>query len=149
MKWDGVPPPLIQRVMRGNTMWSKKPKRTDSIDCGELRAVPSCSPARTWVNLFLLHMYKDDIDVFPLQKSKGIPPLPPIMEDDLPSGELSFDSILNRLKVLSGLDPVQFKEPKHGSVSLVVSGKSVAVETTFCDSDDNPRCTITMTKGKA
>jgi hypothetical protein len=124
-------------------MWRKRNIR-DSVDLDELKDL-AVVDSKHWVSSLFIHMYYEGIDTYILERSSGIPDIP-TLEDDLPSGELSFDGIINRLKVFTGLDPVQFKEPKHGSVSLVMFGNPVAVETTFCDSDENTRCTIAMTK---
>jgi hypothetical protein len=122
---------------------SKMEQKRDNCSCDDLTDLAVVS-ARTWVNFLFLHMYRDCLDTYILQRSSGIPDIP-TMEDDLPNGELSFDRIINHLKVLTGLDPVQFKEPKHGSVSLLMSGKSVTVDTTFDGSGNDSKCTIEMT----
>ncbi|MCU0917278.1 MAG: hypothetical protein MUC88_22345, partial [Planctomycetes bacterium] len=98
-------------------------------------------PAKHWVNLLLLHMYHS-VDHLTLRRSQGIPSLP--LDDDLPLAELDFDKIINRLKVLSGLDPVTFREPRRGKVRLCISGTWYRVDTVFTDTAADSQCEITM-----
>jgi len=121
-------------------------KRKDSIDLDELKELRARSPVKTWVNLLLLHICKDAVGSFTLQKSKGIPPIP--FEEDVPPGGFDFDKIINRLKVMSGLDPVVFKEPHQGEIPLTIGDTLHTVSTTFVDAGTNPRCELTMRKGK-
>lgn len=119
-------------------------RRKDSIDPDKLMELSDASPIKTWVNLLLLHMYRDSLSTLTLQKSKGIPSIP--LEEEVPPGELDFDRIINRLKVMSGLDPVVFKEPRQGEISLTIHGTGYTVSTTFVDSGTNPRCELTVRK---
>jgi len=66
----------------------------------------------------------------------------------VPPGGFDFDRIINRLKVLSGLDPVTFKKPRHGKIALLVQGTPYDVSTTFVDSAADSQCTITMHPGE-
>ncbi len=124
----------------------KKLINLDEIDLNELKELAKASPAKAWVNLLLLHICKDSGSSFTLQRSKGIPPIP--LEEEVPPGELDFDRIINRLKVMSGLDPVIFKEPRKGKISLCICGTWYDVNTTFIDSIAGPQCEITVHRGK-
>jgi hypothetical protein len=121
-------------------------KRKDSIDLDDLKELSERSPAKYWVNLLLMHMCRDSVSSFTLQKSKGIPPIPG--EEHMPPGGFDFDKIINRLKVMSDLDPVTFKEPRHGKIALLVHGTSYNVSTTFVDSVADSQCTIMVHPGK-
>ena len=127
-------------------MLRKKEKRKDSIDLSDLKILSDVTPAKVWVNLLLLHMYKDSVGSFTLNKSKGIPSIP--LEDEVPEGELDFDKIINRLKVMSGLVPVIYKEPHKGEIPLMLSGTRYTANTIFVDSGDNPKCEIIMSRRK-
>ena len=99
-------------------------------------------PAKVWVNHLLLHMWRNSISSFTLQRSKGIPAM--AWEGHLPPGGFDFDKIINRLKVLSGLDPVTFKQPRDGKTTLLINGTPCSVSATFVDSDADSLCTINM-----
>ena len=116
-------------------------KRGDSIDLNELQELKERSPAKHWVNLLLVHMYHS-VDHLTLRRSQGIPSLP--LDDDLPLAELDFDKIINRLKVLSGLDPVTFREPRRGKVRLSIHSVWYRVDTVFTDTAADSQCEITM-----
>lgn len=126
----------------------RRRKKKDSIDEAELTALePNRYPAKAWVNLLLLHILKDDLGMFTLEKSKGIPAIP--LEDEVPGGELSFEGIINRLKTMSGLDPIEYKGPQSGSIRIGFGGIWYTANTIFNDSGNNPSCSITMsTEGK-
>jgi hypothetical protein len=117
------------------------------IDLDELKELANRNPAAVWVNLLLLHMYKSNLESFTLKKSEGIPLIP--HRDEVPEGELDFTKIINRLKVMSGLDPVVYKEQHEGKISLCFCGIWHNVKTTFIDSDDDSTCVIIMSKGEA
>ena len=136
-------------VIREAAMWIRKRRHKDSIDIDidEIKELRGRSPAKTWVNLLLLDMSRDSVNTYTLKQSQGIPPV--AHEEDLPEGEISFERIINRLKVMAGLDPIRFTEPKKGSLSISVSGNWFTFNTIFIDSSDNPQCSITMFEKKA
>jgi hypothetical protein len=125
-------------------MKGKRDKRKDSIELDELRELSDPVPAKEWVNLLFMHMFKTHLESFTLKKSEGIPPIP--LEDELPEGELDFNKIINRLKVMSGLDPTTFKKTYEGNIRMCVHGIWCTVKTTFVDSDDDSKCEITISK---
>jgi hypothetical protein len=85
-------------LCEGFLMFERKPKPQDPIDALKGLAVRPGLSNKQWLNLLLLHMQKASINSFTLKKSKGIPPLPPTLEEDLHEGELDFDKIINCLK---------------------------------------------------
>jgi hypothetical protein len=111
------------------------------IDLNALKELREASPAKVWVNLLLLHMCRNSVSSLTLQRSKGIPPIP--LEEEVPPGGFDFDRIINRLKVLAALDPVAYKEPRKGKISLCIHGTWYDLETTFTDSVGDSRCEIT------
>lgn len=123
----------------------KKPISPCEIDLDEFKALQEASPSKVWVNLFLLHLCRDSESSFTLQKSKGIPPIP--FEEEVPPGGFDFDKIMNRLKVMAGLDPILYKEPQKGKISLCICGVWHHLDTTFVDSVDDSQCEITAHRG--
>ena len=119
-----------------------KKKKKDSISLGALKEVAEFTPPVEWVYSLLMHMYQDSIGNFILRKSDGIPSIP--LQGKLPEGELSFDKIINVLKVICGLDPIDYAEIKEGYHSLFKHGKSYTAKMIFDDSADDPTCQIRM-----
>lgn len=128
-------------------MRRKRNKLNVNVDLDELKVLANRSPAKAWVNLLLMHIYKSHIESFTLKKSEGIPLIP--LRDEVPKGELDFAKIINRLKVMSGLDPVVYKEQHEGKISLGIGGIYYTAKTTFIDSDDDSKCVIIMSEGKS
>ena len=120
----------------------KRNKKEFPYDLDELKELSEPSPVRTWVNLFLMHMHKEHLENVVLKKSEGIPPIS--YEDEVPEGGFDFDKIINRLKVMSGLDPETFKKPREGNIRVNISGRDYIIKTTFLDSYDDSKCEITM-----
>ena len=128
-------------------MKRKKDKRKDSIEPDELKECSNgLTPAKKWVNLFLQHMFESHLKSVILKKSEGIPPIH--LEDELPEGELDFNKIINRLKVMSGLDPVIFKKLYEGNIPMCIYGIWYNAKTTFIDSDNDSKCEITIFEEK-
>lgn len=124
---------------------SRERKRKESIDLNELKELREASPVKTWVNLLLLHISRESVNSFTLNRSNGIPPIP--FDEEVPPGGFDFDKIINRLKVMSNLDPVHFKTPRKGAIHLTIHGIQCKVDLTFFDSQANSRCEMTMHKG--
>jgi len=128
-------------------MLRKRKRRIGSIDLDELKELYERFPVKVWVNYLLLHMSRSHIESLTLSRSQGIPSIP--LEDRVPEGALDFAKIINRLKVMSGLDPVVFTTQRKGKIPLMVGGTDYTVTTTFIDSDNDSKCTIALSKGKA
>ena len=71
-----------------------------------------------------------------------MPRVPDIPERDVPR----FELIVNRLKVMSDLDPVTYPSPLHGRIGLTVRGEPYDVEVGFDDTADNGTCEIRIRK---
>ena len=131
-------------------MFWKKKRQKDCIwiDPDELKElVVKSTPAKRWVYCLLEHMFRTKIESFVLSRSEGIPSIP--IDDGLLEGELDFTQIINRLKVMSGLDPVVFKIQREGKIPLGIGGINYTATTTFVDSDKDSKCTIVISKGEA
>ena len=128
--------------------WKKKGQIDNvEIDLDELKELTESSPGKVWVNLFLLDLFRRKIESCTLSRSQGIPSIP--FEEEVPEGGFDFTKIINRLKVMSGLDPVVFKTQQEGKIPLGIGGIYYTATTTFVDSDKDSKCTITISKGKA
>jgi hypothetical protein len=132
--------------MGGDSMLRKRKRRFGSIDLGELKELSERFPVKAWVNLLLLHMFRSHIESLTLSRSKGIPSIP--LEEEVPEGAFDFDKIVNRLEVMSGLDPVVFRIQREGKIPMIIGGKDFTVTTTFVDPDEDSRCSIVVCKGK-
>jgi hypothetical protein len=106
--------------------------------------IKSSPPGKEWISLFLLYMFNESMSSFTLQKSSGIPPIP--LEDEISEGELSFDKIINRLKVMCELDPVAYKKTHEGSFPVTVHGKNYTIKVTFFDTAADPSYKIQITE---
>jgi hypothetical protein len=122
----------------------KKRKTNEEPVISELKELSNLNPIKSWVALLIFNMFKNNLERFTLEKSKGIPPLP--SEEELPEGDLDFCKIINRLKIMSGLDPVLFKQQRQGSIDLLVNGVKCEFLTTFLDSDSGSKCEIRFIK---
>ncbi|MDM8005115.1 MAG: hypothetical protein QUV05_03040 [Phycisphaerae bacterium] len=100
-----------------------------SIDLAELKELGESSPTKKYVNLLLLEMAKGSIDELTLSRSM---PLPRSKLD--PNAQIpTFESMVNRLKVLAALDPVIYQHPKEGRIELTIGSDPVAVHVRFVD----------------
>ena len=122
-------------------MFVKKEKKP-SVDLDRLLIGPQ-SPATVWVNSLLMYMVKDSVSHFMFRKSDGIP-LIPLDNDDVLDGEISFDAIINRLKVFAGFDPVIYHERKEGCELLISGGNRYIIKVLFDDFVDDPRYQINL-----
>lgn len=113
-------------------------------DLGDVKEITEKTSVKTWVNSLLMHLYKESIGEFTLQTRDGIPSIP--LRGEMPEGELDFGRIINRLKVMSGLDSIVFPEAKEGKIELVIGGVAYIAKTRFTDSAVNSTCQITITK---
>ena len=85
-------------------------------------------PARRFVNLFLLDMFRTGKTDCTIRSSDGLPalrayPAPP-----------DFERFANVLKVMAGLDPGPFPTPRGGSFLVAIDHEISGVweEVTFC-----------------
>lgn len=100
-----------------------------SIDLAELKEIAESSPITKYVNLLLLEMARGSIDEVMLSKSM---PLPRSRLD--PDAQVpTFESVVNRLKVLAALDPVIYQQPKEGRFELRVGSDPLAMHVRFVD----------------
>ena len=128
-------------------MLRKMRHRRESYDLGNLVRLGEHIPAKEWVYSLLEYMLKDHVGSFTLVKSQGIPSIP--LRDELPEGKLDFDKIINRLKIMAGLDPVACKEPRKGDFPVLVGGKQYRITAGFTETDDDSTCEITLSEDES
>ena len=121
-------------------MWPFRRKRDDDIDLRELRRLAEGRPVSNYVNLLVLDLCRDERAEMVLRQSRPLPI--PTRSDDAEYEIPEFRKVANRLKVMAGLDPVTYTEPKEGQIELMVSGKDVTVFLRFEDSCDDPTVRI-------
>lgn len=120
----------------------------DSVDFEEMAGLMKRYPAKQWVSMLLLHMVRRSVSHFTLAKSTGIPPVSGKGELELCDAELSIGDIINRLKVISGLNPVAYPMGATGKIELHVQGDPYTFDTTFTDDKDDSVCSIAMSGEK-
>lgn len=69
--------------------------------------------------------------------------------DDPDFSLADFAHVVNRLKVMAKLDPVQYKHPVEGLIEVNVRGDPVDVCVHFDDRCADPYCEITMKRESA
>jgi len=92
-------------------------------------------------------MHEASIESFFLQKSKGIPSFP--LEEEVPREAITFAEIIDRIKLMCGLDPVRYKDEKEGSVVIRICDKDYTVRTTFNDTATDQSCRIQWIKDQS
>jgi len=70
----------------------------------------------------------------------------PILEyrHKLPVEPPEFAPVANRLKIMSGLNPVKYQEPVDGTVDLTFGGEPYALNIHFEDQSTEPFCVVTI-----
>lgn len=98
-------------------------------------------PAANFVNLLLRDMVENKRTTLTILRSA---PLPEVQGLDNTTPPADAESILNRLKVLAGLNPAMYREPVEGYFFFDAQGRRFAARTRFEDSNDDSVCVITI-----
>ena len=53
-------------------------------------------------------------------------------------------AVVNRLKILSGLSPIQYDAPREGHFTQKSGNYKVSIKTTFIDKDGKSRCSLVI-----
>lgn len=93
-------------------------------------------PAVCYTDLLFLDLAKDLGREWLLRRSQ---PLPVPTTGGLPGDPPDFAHVVNRLKILCGLDPVSYPRPIEGTIELVVGGIHVVVRACFDDVEGEVR----------
>lgn len=94
------------------------------------------TPAVRYVNALLSHTAEKRAEM----TLRGPDTLPTLVgaNEEVPT----FSVVVNRLKFLSGLDPVNYPRPVRGSFRHVMRGRAWQIMTEFNDGGEAPSCRI-------
>ena len=111
------------------------------------------APVIKYVNLMILGAITKGEAELSIRSSSSLAPLGEMMKESHPEGFLHsdlpappFSAISNRLKIMSGLNPMSYKTPVSGTIDLRAGGEDYTVATEFDDTLDDPMFGITITK---
>jgi hypothetical protein len=109
----------------------KTPFRRKSLDRhGDIEQLAHSSPPIRYVNIMLCQMRKAHAPVRVLHSGEA---LSPVSVEGCTIEPPSLATVLNRLKVMSGLNPVHFDSQVHGEVQLHIGSQEFLLRTTFND----------------
>jgi len=116
-------------------MWPFHASRAEGIkrdECWKLET----RPAVCYTNLLFLDLAEDLGREWLLRRSQPLPvPAAGTSPADLPD----FAHVVNRLKILCGLDPVNYPRPVEGTIKLRVGAADVVVQARFNDVEGEVR----------
>ena len=104
---------------------------------------PGNPPEVEYINLLIRGMVKSNTLSLTIKMSEPLPEVSPL-DGDAPSS--TFTDAINRLKVMSGLKPVEHEEPVDGVIRMFVKSVPHQVKTHFEDNRDDPWCRIDIIK---
>jgi hypothetical protein len=109
------------------------------------------SPSARYAHLLLLDMCEAGTPSVTLQASEGLPPLQRWSHE---YGEPRFHRVVDRLKIMSELDPVTCARPTEASFGLAIGDewpheKAYMVHARFDDGADDPCVTIRVEEDTA
>lgn len=99
---------------------------------------PAVSPVARYVNV-LVSRLADHGGTITLKASDQLP-----LEGECSGAAPAYTQVVNRLKVLSGLDPVGYPQPVSASFEQVIRGTRHRIETRFDDRSTNPQCQLLL-----
>ena len=100
----------------------------DAIDLQTLIEAADTHPAKRYTNLLLMDMLAKGLQERTLSADEPLPGFEHF-DNTLPQ----FAVVVNRLTVMSGLDPIQYKTPRDGRFDLIVQGAPFGVFARFDD----------------
>lgn len=116
-------------------MWPFKRRRPgDATDLSDLRNFVESNPVKKYVNCLLLALVKQGEGEHRFSQPEPLPAPPRLSREDYE--QASFAHVVNRLKVMSQLDPVTYHEAKEGKIELHVgSVGTVIIHARFDDAE--------------
>lgn len=102
--------------------------------------------AASYVKLLLYSMLENNQPEVSIRRSE---PLPAVAERGPARAAIEIDHVLNCLKIMSGCNPVFFREPVDGRFVFTSGGRTYVATTRFEDSDTDSMCTIRITPSTA
>lgn len=104
-------------------------------------AQPSASEYVEWLPLYMLRTSQTELTI------SSSRPLPGDGEDDpalIPPCLPEQEMVINRLKVLCGLNPFRFSEPTDGSFETTHANHTLRFAVQFTDGDQRDICTLNL-----
>jgi hypothetical protein len=98
------------------------------------------TPLVRYVNCILIDMHQRGMSSRELRQSEPLPSLDTLRC----STPTDFSHVLNRLKVMSDLNPVTYPEPVDGRFKVQMLGKRFKVEARFDDNPEDPYVRLEM-----
>jgi hypothetical protein len=99
--------------------------RGDSLDLDDITELAEKNPTKTYTSLLMWEMAQQDVVELILWQSQ---PLPSVGQWEFPDWP-SFESVVNRFKVMASLDPVIYHQPKEGRIELGIDRRGEGLET--------------------
>ena len=108
-------------------------------------ADPSLQPsAIDYVDWLLQHMLRTSNTTLTLGTRRPLPGQGSAKEDTPPPCTPEVQTVINRLKVMSGVQPVRHEQPVEGSFEQPRTQLVMIVDTRFHDGADESTCTIRL-----
>jgi hypothetical protein len=111
-------------------MWPFSRRRQyGEITLDDIKELAESSPTKKYLNLLMWQMVRQDLAELTLWQMQRLP----VPEHCTPSELPPFASVVNRLKVMAGLDPVIYQQPKEGRIELRIGGRPLIFHARFVD----------------
>ena len=115
-------------------------RRKNTLNGVPIECAAGSSPATQYVNMLLYGMFQNGVGSRILRRSE---PLLPLAAPGSALQPPPLDAVVNRIKVMAGLNPVIYSTPAEGTIRLTIGETECRVFCRFDDSTDD-RCTVRM-----
>ncbi|NLX22984.1 MAG: hypothetical protein GXY55_15125 [Phycisphaerae bacterium] len=115
------------------------------INWKEFGLLVETNPTKIYVNCLILHLYDGDRHPCVLRPSEPLPEVPHYDLDEQPP----IQRVVNRLKVMAGLDPVHFPQPRDGRIELQIRVAKCFLHVRFNDTGPDPSVTLRLEEVRA
>jgi len=96
---------------------------------------PSASEYVEWLPRYMLRKSRTEIKIDSSRPLPGADEAPAVPE---------AEAVVNRLKVLCGMNPFRFSEPEEGTFERLHANHTLKFKTRFEDSQDRSVCTLSL-----
>ena len=132
---------MIGQGLRNSLSWLTTVARSDGGRKSGVIVTAAAEPIVRYLNVFLAGLVAKRAEAT-LRASQDLPSLPGC-EDDPPP----FSQVANRLKVLSGLDPVPYQKVVSGSFEHTMRDRCWRLVATFSDGGNDPWFRVAVAEG--